>query len=270
MQIKNILPRCSDLAKLGRPKTTPSATTGPATQNAAEPGGGLASSAAAQRIVSQYDVTDISPQSFSQMLQKLRQAGSLSGQDYQALSSIPGEVQKSGIAPDDSVNLLQLYAAKVQGLRGNRNPPPAQRHGPATRRPPQSAVNGSCSRRWPRSNPGPALGSAPPRNVAFRSAKERCFCSELVKKWGHAPRVGVILPVVRIGRRRQSPFFHKLRAKGDIARPQFTSFDASTTSSSSLFMRKPRWCKVVSIRVLSLDVSATTCLTPQCLAISRQ
>ena len=113
---RNILPRCSDLAKLGRPKTTPSATTGPATQNAAEPGGGLASSAAAQRIVSQYDVTDISPQSFSQMLQKLRQAGSLSGQDYQALSSIPGEVQKSGIAPDDSVNLLQLYAAKVQGL----------------------------------------------------------------------------------------------------------------------------------------------------------
>ena len=45
--------------------------------------------------------------------------------------------------------------------------------------------------------------------MAFRSAKE------LVKKWGQAPRDGVILPVVRIGRRSQSPFFHKLGAKGD-------------------------------------------------------
>ena len=30
-----------------------------------------------------------------------------------------------------------------------------------------------------------------------------------MKKWRQAPRVGVILPVVRIGRRSQSPFFHK-------------------------------------------------------------
>ena len=40
-----------------------------------------------------------------------------------------------------------------------------------------------------------------------------------VKKWGQAPRVGVILPVVRIGRRSQSPFFHKLGANGEIAVP---------------------------------------------------
>ena len=33
-----------------------------------------------------------------------------------------------------------------------------------------------------------------------------------MKKWGQAPRVGVILPVVRIERRSQSPFFHKLGA----------------------------------------------------------
>ena len=41
---------------------------------------------------------------------------------------------------------------------------------------------------------------------------------ELVKKWGQAPRVGVILPVVRIGRRSQSPFFHKLggRSCGNV------------------------------------------------------
>ena len=44
---------------------------------------------------------------------------------------------------------------------------------------------------------------------------QRNFRGELVKKWGQAPRVGVILPVIRIGRRSQSPFFHKLGAKGD-------------------------------------------------------
>ena len=44
-------------------------------------------------------------------------------------------------------------------------------------------------------------------NVGFRG--------ELVKKWGQAPRDGVILAVLGIGRRSQSPFFHKLGAKGD-------------------------------------------------------
>ncbi len=34
--------------------------------------------------------------------------------------------------------------------------------------------------------------------------------AELVKKWGQAPHVGMILAVLRTGRRSQSPFFHKL------------------------------------------------------------
>ena len=38
-----------------------------------------------------------------------------------------------------------------------------------------------------------------------------------MKKWGQAPRVGMIFPVVRIGRRSQSPFFHKFGAMGDTA-----------------------------------------------------
>ena len=48
-----------------------------------------------------------------------------------------------------------------------------------------------------------------------------------MKKWGQAPRVGMILPVIRIGRRSQSPFFHKLGASYHIS--PFSSDDVAVT-----------------------------------------
>ena len=58
------------------------------------------------------------------------------------------------------------------------------------------------------------------------------FSRRAWKKWGQAPRVGVILPVVRIGWRSQSPFFHKLGAKGAISRrpPDFSMFHVKRDS----------------------------------------
>ncbi len=71
-----------------------------------------------RQVVSGYDVTNISPQGFSEMLQKLRQAGTLSDKDYQDLASIRSDLEQGGAAPDQRVNLVDLYTKKLAGIRG--------------------------------------------------------------------------------------------------------------------------------------------------------
>ena len=56
------------------------------------------------------------------------------------------------------------------------------------------------------------------------------FRGELVKKWGQAPGNCVILRVLHIGRRSQSPFFHKLGAKGDNHFPRMTRVGRCTSA----------------------------------------
>jgi hypothetical protein len=59
--------------------------------------------------------------------------------------------------------------------------------------------------------------------------------------------------------------------KGEGSILFYKSFRTSTTSSScSSLMAKPRFWKVVTMRALSFEVSATTRLTPQRLATSTQ
>jgi len=119
MNISSILLRYLTPAKPGHqgkaaePPATASAapTAGPA---AAAP----ARSADAMRdILAQYDVTDISPRAFSEMLQKLRQAGLLAEKDFQELSLIRLDLDREGTGPDERVNLLDLCRRQLERLR---------------------------------------------------------------------------------------------------------------------------------------------------------
>jgi hypothetical protein len=120
MQIKNILTHYSGLGTQGR-SSTPAAAGASRTTAAISPASGASSSAAAQKILSQYDVKNISPQEFSDMLQKLHQAGAVSSADFQSLSAIPGELEKEGTSSDQRVNLVQIYTDKLQQLQ-TQNP----------------------------------------------------------------------------------------------------------------------------------------------------
>ena len=71
-----------------------------------------------RQVVAGYNVTDISPRAFSEMLQKLRQAGSLSDKDYQELSSVRANLEHDGTDPDHRLNLVDLYAKKLAGIQG--------------------------------------------------------------------------------------------------------------------------------------------------------
>jgi len=119
MQITSIFSGYSDPAKAGRRNETAEAA-GAAVKTAADafavsgaapvPG----STEAMREILGQYDVTDISPRAFSEMLQKLNRAGVLADKDFQELSLIRLDLERDGIDPDERVNLVQRYARKVQ------------------------------------------------------------------------------------------------------------------------------------------------------------
>ena len=72
-----------------------------------------AASSTFRQILSQYDVSSITPRQFSEMLQKLHQSGTMSDQQYQSLSQIRTDLDASGVQPDQEVDLVKFYSQKV-------------------------------------------------------------------------------------------------------------------------------------------------------------
>lgn len=60
-------------------------------------------------IVSQYDLSDMTPRDFSEMLRELRDAGVLTDAEYGDLAQIRLDMDAENLDPDDSLNLLDFY-----------------------------------------------------------------------------------------------------------------------------------------------------------------
>jgi hypothetical protein len=115
MQIKNILARLSDPARFGQNRDAVES----AARKAVEPSGastGPTSTATGRlrEILARYDVTSISPKAFSGLLQEIQQSGLLPDKDLQELLQIRTDLDRENIAPDQRVNLLEVYAKKVK------------------------------------------------------------------------------------------------------------------------------------------------------------
>jgi hypothetical protein len=67
-------------------------------------------------ILAQYDVTDISPRDFSEMIQKLYEAGALADQQFQELSLIRVDLDLEGVDPHERLDLLDFYLDKLRDL----------------------------------------------------------------------------------------------------------------------------------------------------------
>ena len=72
------------------------------------------STATAREILSHYDITNISPRDFSQLLSDLHTSGTISDAELQDLASIRTELDNQGISPDESVNLLDIFQGKLK------------------------------------------------------------------------------------------------------------------------------------------------------------
>ena len=69
--------------------------------------------AAMREILSHYDMTDITPNDFSKLIQQLSDKGTISQKDTQELSSIRVDLENAGVGPDESVNLLEFYQQRI-------------------------------------------------------------------------------------------------------------------------------------------------------------
>ena len=95
--------------------------------------------AALSQILSRYDVTDITPGDFSEMVQKLFAAGAISDDELQQLAAVRHDLEVDGMDPDDSLDLMEYYARKIEKLQsrleGNDGPPgPDEQFGPLLQR----------------------------------------------------------------------------------------------------------------------------------------
>ena len=76
------------------------------------------STAALREILAQYDVTDITPREFSEMLHKMHKSGVIAEDELKDLSLIRMDLDRDGIDPDESIDLVDYCANKL------RKPPP--------------------------------------------------------------------------------------------------------------------------------------------------
>jgi len=86
-------------------------------------------------ILRQYDITNISPDSYSQLIQRLYKSGAISEKDYQELAAVRSELDKAGMDPGESINLLEFCSdklSKAQRNLGDGTDQPANQQGLST------------------------------------------------------------------------------------------------------------------------------------------
>lgn len=118
MQISGLSGSYADSGTVARRSELLAAVTGKSTEKASS----LANSTEGTTdqllaVVSQYDITDISPRDFSEMLRELRDSGAITESEYGDLAQIRLDMDAEGLDPDDSLNLLDFYETAVNRAR---------------------------------------------------------------------------------------------------------------------------------------------------------
>ena len=80
--------------------------------SSAAPGGGRASQA--RDILAQYDIRNITPREFSELTQKLHQAGVITSNDLKDLSQLRMDMDLSQAGPDEPIDLLDFEKDRLE------------------------------------------------------------------------------------------------------------------------------------------------------------
>ncbi|MBX7072153.1 MAG: hypothetical protein K1X71_03315 [Pirellulales bacterium] len=72
--------------------------------------------AAFRQIMEDYDVTQITPREFSSLIRELHAAGAINETEMQELSSIRFELDRANVAPDEEVNLVEMFTDRLKKL----------------------------------------------------------------------------------------------------------------------------------------------------------
>jgi hypothetical protein len=110
MQISGLLTGYADSGAVDRKNESPVAAASKAGRDdSAQATGPSAMMDVMAGIVSDYDLTDITPRDFSEMLRELRDAGALTDAEYADLAQIRLDLDAENLDADDSVDLLKFY-----------------------------------------------------------------------------------------------------------------------------------------------------------------
>jgi hypothetical protein len=107
----------SALEQLGKPSQPQVAAHGRPAETPATPGGPGDATPLLREILARYDVTNISPREFSEMIRDLHEAGALTGEEFQELSLIRVDLDLQQVDPDETLDLVDFYLDKLVELR---------------------------------------------------------------------------------------------------------------------------------------------------------
>ncbi len=126
MNISSLIPSLPGIGNSTASTASTTAANSAASAAAAADGSTQPCSSAAMRdVLRHYDMTDISPNEFSQMVQKLYNSGAISQKDLQSLSGVRADLDSSGVPPDTSINLVDFYQNRLQQATAQNNGKPA-------------------------------------------------------------------------------------------------------------------------------------------------
>ena len=118
MQISGLSASYTDSGAVGRRNELLAAIAGSGTEQTSQTTGSTnAAMEQLKGIVSQYDLADITPRDFSDMLRELRDAGVLTEAEFGDLAQIRLDLDAASLDPDDSVDLLEFYRKNVDQVR---------------------------------------------------------------------------------------------------------------------------------------------------------
>lgn len=116
MQISSVLSGYADATSSGRRTDGGERTGQRSAESLSARGLSGASNEALRQIMADYDLTQITPQGYSEMLDRLRKDGVLGDEEYAQLTQIRVELDSEGIAPEESIDLLGYYHQRSQYL----------------------------------------------------------------------------------------------------------------------------------------------------------
>lgn len=122
MQIAGLAPSWVDASALGRPSESGQAASGQAEATTLDqPGSANGAMEILAKIVSRYDLHDITPRDFAEMLRRLRDAGVLSEGEYRDLAQIRIDLDEQNINADESIDLVDFCRKIPERLQRNDN-----------------------------------------------------------------------------------------------------------------------------------------------------
>lgn len=77
---------------------------------------GSGNSASFHEILAHYDVTQITPREFSELVQKLHESGDISDTEAQELALIRVDLDSNNADPDEPIDLLNFFEQKLKSL----------------------------------------------------------------------------------------------------------------------------------------------------------